>query len=133
LSPQERLSRRKHDSGGVGGVVEHALDCLGLGLEDIRLVVANNHHFRIGPFEDRLPWGVALGRWPEEYLDEGNLLGQVPVERRHELSHHLAHVWSAVAQAPFDEGLVVVMDGMGELHEVMASAYRYATAVTPDP
>lgn len=38
------------------------------------------------------------------------------------LSHHLAHAWSVIAQAPFDRGLVVVMDGMGELHSAMSLA-----------
>jgi predicted NodU family carbamoyl transferase len=36
------------------------------------------------------------------------------------LSHHLAHAYSTAAQAPFDWGLRVVMDGVGETycHEV---------------
>ena len=42
--------------------------------------------------------------------------------RHLELSHHLAHVWSAVAQAPFNKGLVVVMDGMGETYGAMRAA-----------
>lgn len=55
------------------------------------------------------------------YEDEYNLL---PKARRHELSHHLAHLWSAITQAPFDQGLCVVMDGMGELRSAMTRALR---------
>ena len=42
--------------------------------------------------------------------------------RKMELSHHLAHAYSAAAQCPFDEGMVVVMDGMGETYRAMRSA-----------
>ena len=36
-----------------------------------------------------------------------------------ELSHHLAHVYSAAAQCPFDVRLVLVMDGMWETYRTM--------------
>ena len=39
--------------------------------------------------------------------------------QKYELSHHLAHAWSVIAQAPFESGLVVVMDGMGETFSAM--------------
>ena len=36
-----------------------------------------------------------------------------------EMSHHLAHAYSTATQSPFDSGLVVVMDGMGETYRTM--------------
>lgn len=36
-----------------------------------------------------------------------------------ELSHHLAHAYSTATQSPFDSGMVVVMDGMGETYRTM--------------
>lgn len=86
----------------------------------------NNHHFRIAPFERRVPWSVAQEHYPVSYEDEYNLL---PRARKHELSHHLAHLWSVLPQAPFSEGLVVVMDGMGELYSAMARALRSDTHI----
>lgn len=40
--------------------------------------------------------------------------GERAIPRKVEVSHHLAHAFSAAHGAPFDEGLVVVMDGMGD-------------------
>jgi carbamoyltransferase len=45
-----------------------------------------------------------------------------------ELSHHLAHAYSTATQSPFDSGMVVVMDGMGETYRSMLRAER-----TKDP
>lgn len=84
----------------------HALDSIGARLEDVRLVVSNNHHCRVAPFEKRVPWAVAQGACPESYASEENLL---PGAAHAELSHHLAHAWSAAALAPFDSGLIIVM------------------------
>ena len=91
--------------------VRHALAAVGGTLDDIVVACSNNHHHRVAPYEARLPWNVDLGLYPATALEPDNLLPTVP---RYELSHHLAHVWSAIAQAPFERGLVVVMDGMGE-------------------
>jgi carbamoyltransferase len=41
-----------------------------------------------------------------------------------ELSHHLAHAYSTATQSPFDKGMVVVMDGMGETYRTMLRAER---------
>ena len=103
---KERLTRSKHDGGDTGELVSHALDSIGARLEDVRLVVSNNHHFRVAPFEKRMPWAVAQGACPESYASGENLL---PGAAHAELSHHLAHAWSAAALAPFDSGLIVVM------------------------
>ena len=119
---KERWSRRKHDGGDVGGLMKEALARLDLTLDDVALVVSNNHHFRVLPYErnpEQLRWSAALGHIDEGAASEWNL---VPDAEHMELSHHLAHVWSAVAQAPFDEGLVVVMDGMGETYGAMRAA-----------
>ena len=98
--------------------------------------MSNNHHHRVAPFEQalggarggaagaaprgaQLAWSAALGHVDEDCASASNLL---PGAAHHELSHHLAHAWSAAAQAPFDEGLVIVMDGMGEGYRAMAAA-----------
>lgn len=120
--PNERLSRVKHDGGNTAAAVRHALDGVGGSLEDIIAVCSNNHHHRVAPFEERLPWAVPMGLYASSALSEDNLLPGVP---RYELSHHLSHVWSSIAQAPFEHGLVVVMDGMGETYAAMQAGLEH--------
>lgn len=107
---KERITRRKHDGGDTAVVVEALLEQHGVAIEDIALVVANNHLFRIRPFEERLAFGCALHQHPPSALRASNLF---PGVAKHELSHHLAHAWSVLPLAPFDEGLIVVADGIG--------------------
>ena len=146
---KERLTRRKHDAGPADDIVAHALECLDASLEDVVLCVQNNHHHRVAPFEERLPFGVDMNHYPPSYLSPFNLLPCPTVE----LSHHLAHAWSAIGTSPWapplqpqqegggsddddddeddDKGpeasqktLVVVMDGMGELYHEMQKDMR---------
>uniref|UniRef100_A0A0G4FTF1 Carbamoyltransferase n=1 Tax=Chromera velia CCMP2878 TaxID=1169474 RepID=A0A0G4FTF1_9ALVE len=116
---KERLTRAKHAGGDAGELVSHALDRVGASLSDVGLVVQNNHHHRIAPFEKRLPWAVSQGLYDPTFLDPHNLLGHAP---RVEVSHHLAHAWAAFAQSPFDDGLVFVSDGMGDARSAMQRA-----------
>lgn len=107
---KERLTRKKHDGGETNELVLHALQGANVDEEDVALIVANNHHFRIRPFEDRLPFSVRMGYYPVEYLHD-RLRGKTP---KREVSHHLAHAWSVLPFCPFSHGLIVVMDGMGD-------------------
>ncbi len=133
---KERLSRKKHDAGNVVSMVEACLDTLDLDYDDaIEKVVMNNHHHRILPLEkdrEHLAWEVGLsingGVEGDEYDDEFNLLDVVGDDNKMELSHHLAHAYSTATQAPFDKGMVVVMDGMGETYRTMLQAKK-----TKDP
>ena len=132
LSPQgevlfagekERLTRKKHDGGDVAVLVEHALESIGADCGDLALVVANNHLFRIDRFHRTVAWDTALYSYPESYASTWNLLPDVP---RLELSHHLAHAWSVLPLAPFEDGLIAVMDGMGStLHEMRMPGEEY--------
>ena len=54
------------------------------------------------------------------YSNEYNLL--TCAAERLEVSHHLAHAYSAAAQCPFRSGMVVVMDGMGDTWRMMKRA-----------
>lgn len=107
---KERVTRRKHDGGDAAAVVEALLEATGRNLEEIGLVVANNHLFRIRPFEQHLNFACALHQQPPSALRDSNLF---PAVAKHELSHHLAHAWSVLPFAPFDEGLILVADGIG--------------------
>lgn len=107
---KERVTRRKHDGGDAAAVVDALLEACGRSLDEIGLVVANNHLFRIRPFEQHLAFACALHQQPPSALRDSNLFPGVP---KHELSHHLAHAWSVLPFAPFDEGLILVADGIG--------------------
>jgi predicted NodU family carbamoyl transferase len=118
---RERLSRRKHDGGTITSLVEECLASLDLELSNIERVVVNNHHHRVIPMEANLrhmEWENGLringGADDDGYTEPENRL---PIYQ--ELSHHLAHAYSTAAQAPFDSGLCVVMDGMGETYRIM--------------
>lgn len=128
---KERLSRKKHDSGNVATLVESCLESLDLDYDAIEKVVMNNHHHRILPLEENrlhMEWESGLGingGVESGYDDEENLL--LDADRK-ELSHHLAHAYSTATQSPFESGMVVVMDGMGETYRTMLRAEQ-----TKDP
>ncbi|KAG7366120.1 carbamoyltransferase [Nitzschia inconspicua] len=127
---KERLTRRKHDAGNAASMVEACLDALDLNYDDecIQKVVMNNHHHRILPLErnrKHMEWEMGLGingGSEEGYDDEYNLFELAEDGQCTELSHHLAHAYSTATQAPFDKGMVVVMDGMGETYRTMLQA-----------
>lgn len=123
LLQKERLSRKKHDGGDVAELVEQLLDGAGARRRDLACVAANNHLFRIDRFHETVAWETALYHHPESTVSPFNLLPGVP---RLELSHHLAHAWSVLPYLPFDEGLIVVMDGMGSsLHDMQEPGAAY--------
>lgn len=107
----------------------YGLQTIGATVADIDRVVTNNHHFRVIPFEKRIPFYKNLNYVPEDYNNPLNLL---PNAKHHELSHHLAHAWSVVGTAPFSNGLVVVMDGMGESYKAMMEDMTGAEADSGD-
>jgi hypothetical protein len=113
---KERISRKKHDGGSVGSLVQYALDYVGGTIDDIGLVVSNNHHYRVKPFEKRAPFAASLGYIPKNYLDATNL---IPSAKHLEISHHLAHAYSVMSSCPFEKGLILCMDGMGESYRAM--------------
>ena len=127
---KERVSRNKHDGGDTTSLVELCLETLDLDIDNIDKVVMNNHHHRILPMEnnvEHMEWEEGLGinycndaNNDGGYTDEYNILSSVP--NKIELSHHLAHAYSAASQCAFDKGLVVVMDGMGETWRTMQHA-----------
>ena len=122
---KERLTRKKHDGGDVADLVEHGLTTIGAKKEDITMVCANNHLFRIDRFHETVEWATALYQYRKSYLSQYNILPDTP---RVELSHHLAHAWSIIGHAPFESGLIVVMDGMGStLHEMQLPGDNYVS------
>jgi carbamoyltransferase len=123
---EERLLRRKHTASFPALAVRWCLDEAGLELEEIDEVVHGFDYapyraaFSIDPVSTELYTSV-LSREALLRLIERDLPG-VPPERVHHTQHHLAHAASAYFTSGWDECLVVVADGMGEVHGM--SVYR---------
>lgn len=126
---KERLTRVKHDAGNVASLVETCLEQLDLDLESIETVIMNNHHHRILPLEEsrrhmEFEAGLKINGGTEDgYDDDFNLIPDAVAKK--EMSHHLAHAYSTAAQSPFNNGMIVVMDGMGETYRTMMRTYEY--------
>lgn len=57
---KERITGRKHDGGAVGKLINYGIKSIGASVEDISVVVSNNHHFRVIPFEKQIPFYSSL-------------------------------------------------------------------------
>lgn len=105
--PEERLNRKKYSDGYMYSFL-YCLNELGIKIEDIDLFVSSSYgdylpdHF-MGDFE-------ALGINKEKFLT---------------VDHHLSHAYSSFYLSPFDNALVVVIDGQGNLN--MTESYYIAS------
>lgn len=130
---EERFTRRKHDSRFPRRAVDFCLKHFGLELRDIDYVVFYDKPFL--KFERLLetylafaPKGLrsfqmAIPIWVREKLFQKNLLRRelksygTGYDWDHRLlfaEHHLSHAASAFYPSPFDEAVILTMDGVGE-------------------
>lgn len=98
---KERLSRIKHDGGNDTLTVEYCLDVAGITLSDVDLVV-QCENFRY-PNRNRFHGERPFAKYP-----------QLPVI---DISHHLAHAYSAAGTCPFEESHILVIDGCGSPYD----------------
>ena len=94
---KERITRSKHDGGNDSAAIAYVLEAAGITLSDVALVVQNAYSGML-KFNDR---------W---YEGERPFRGEVPL---HTISHHLAHAYSVFATSPFEESVILVIDGCG--------------------
>ena len=120
---KERITRQKHDTGFFQEVVEYCLRAEGISLDAVDLVVRNCYVLPLEDMETRL-----LYEDIPEFMDadERALALKSPLFRSNSnkvltVSHHLAHAYSAFAACPFDEGVIMIVDGVGnyasDIHE----------------
>jgi carbamoyltransferase len=120
---KERITREKHDTGFFQEVIDYCLSAEGITLGDVALVVRNCYVLPLEDLETRL-----LYEDIPEFMDaqERAQALKSPLFRPHSnevitVSHHLAHAYSAFAACPFDEGVVMIVDGVGnyasDIHE----------------
>ncbi len=130
---EERFSRKKHDSRYPERAIEYCLEEAGLGLDEIDFVAFYDKPFL--KFERLLetylafaPRGftsfrMALPLWLKEKLFQKSLLrGKLEryapdfdwAGRLLFAEHHQSHAASAFFPSPFEEAVVLTMDGVGE-------------------
>ncbi|MFQ5844078.1 MAG: carbamoyltransferase, partial [Planctomycetota bacterium] len=112
---KERLTRVKHDSGFFREVVDYCLEAAGIPLGRVDRVVRNCYVLPVPELERRL---LALNdpyHLPprDQERARSSPLFLSDAEKVVTVSHHLAHAYSAFAVSPFEEGAVMVVDGVG--------------------
>lgn len=112
---KERITGEKHDTGFYEEVVDYCLEAEGISMNDLDVVVRNCYILPVEDMEKRLLYDD----YPE-LLDENERIQAKKnpffcskSDKVLTISHHLAHAYSAFAASPFDEGVVMVVDGVG--------------------
>jgi carbamoyltransferase len=130
---EERFTRKKHDSRFPSNAVEYCLSQEGVGLSDVDFVAFYDKPFL--KFERLLEtyvafaprglrsFAMAMPLWVREKLFQKNLLHNElkkfskGFDWEHRLlfaEHHQSHAASAFYPSPFEDGLILTMDGVGE-------------------
>ncbi len=130
---EERFSRKKHDARFPRHAVDFCLKQAGLSLDEVDFAVFYDKPFL--KFERLLetylafaPKGLrsfrmAMPLWVREKLFQKDLLRRTLKDHgpafdwEHKLlfaEHHVSHAASAFFPSPFDEALILTMDGVGE-------------------
>ena len=130
---EERFTRKKHDAGFPENAVRYVLDEAGLSLGDIDHVAFYDKPFLkferlLETYVTNAPRGLrsfrsAMPVWLREKLFQKRLLAKalaaVDASFRGPSSilfseHHYSHAASAFFPSPFDEAIVLTLDGVGE-------------------
>ena len=112
---KERITREKHASGFYKEVIDYCLDAEGITLDDVDLIVRNCYILPVAEMEERLVYQDRPGFLPDHERAEaaGHPLFLSRSDKVVSISHHLAHAYSAFAVSPFEEGVVMIVDGVG--------------------
>ena len=129
---EERFTRKKHDANFPAKAIEYCLSEIDGGLEAVDFVAFYDKPFL--KFERLLETYVAFAPrgfasfakampvWLKEKLFQKDLLArelkkfapEFPIEKLLFTEHHLSHAASAFFPSPFEEAVVLTMDGVGE-------------------
>ena len=120
---KERITRQKHDTGFFQEVMDYCLKAEGISLDDVDLVVRNCYVLPLEDLETRLLYEniPEFMDAEERALARKSSLFRPRSDKVLTVSHHLAHAYSAFATCPFDEGVIMIVDGVGnyasDIHE----------------
>ena len=128
---KERITREKHATGFYKEVIDYCLDAEGITLDDIELVVGNCYILPVGEMEDRLVYQDMPGFLPDyERADAGTHAlfrsgtgADSGAGKAISISHHLAHAYSAFAVCPFEDGAIMIVDGVGSYRSDVMETY----------
>jgi carbamoyltransferase len=130
---KERITREKHATGFFKEVVDYCLNAEGILLDDVDLIVRNCYILPVDEMERRL-----LHQDMPAFLriDERDNIDNHPLflprsNKVVTISHHLAHAYSAFAVSPFEEGVVMVVDGVGNYRSDVLEDCPAADKATP--
>jgi carbamoyltransferase len=126
---QERFSGRKFDHAFPRDAIEYCLGHAGLGFADVDAVAHNFDYARMrvlsqGDEYSRLRFESVYAPELQTRLLHRHFPETVDRLTVRPVNHHRAHALSAAIPSGFDEALVVVLDGMGELHAVSVYAWQ---------
>jgi carbamoyltransferase len=112
---KERITREKHASGFYKEVIDYCLDAEGITMDDVDLVVRNCYILPVPEMEQRLVYQDLPSFLPDfERADaRKHPLYMSRSDKVVSISHHLAHAYSAFAASPFEDGVVMIVDGVG--------------------
>lgn len=119
---EERFDRRKHSAAFPIHAVRYCMSEAGIALEEVDELA---HCFDYTPYRAAfMPDPVARQRYQQVYSKEA-LLARVSRhlpgfshDRVRAVNHHLSHAASAYLTSGWDDCLVIVIDGMGEVHGI---------------
>jgi carbamoyltransferase len=116
---EERFTGEKQTGSFPTGAINYCLSESGMNIGQIDEIV---HAFDYSPYEKVWRLDSFSGGLYDHVLSREALIKNVrahlpgfPLSRVHHVSHHLAHAASAYFTSGWDECLVVVVDGMGEV------------------
>ncbi len=122
---KERITRAKNATGFYQLPVTYCLEAAGIAINDVEYVVRNCYVLPVEELEKRL----AHSDYPH-FMNEADRraaskskLYLSKSDRVVTVSHHLAHAYSAFAACPFDEGVVMVVDGVGSYRSDITEPY----------
>lgn len=123
---EERFSRRKHSGAFPIRAIQYCLTEAGLSINEIDELA---HAFDYAPYATAYAIdSLATRRYREVYSRDALLrfvkrdLPGFSFDRVRQVDHHISHAASAYLTSGWDECLVIVIDGMGEVHG--ASVYQ---------
>ncbi len=125
---EERFSRNKHTGDFPIHAIKYCLKEAGLDLRDIDEIA---HGFDYSPYKTLYCLDpISAKQYREVYSKEALLsmveryLPEYPADRVKQVDHHFSHAASAYYTSGWDECLVIIADGMGEIHGVSVYAAR---------
>ena len=127
---KERITRQKHASGFFQEPVDYCLNAEGITLDDVDLVVRNCYVLPVDELEVRLLYQGDIPFEEREQADRSPL-SRSKSNKVMTVSHHLAHAYSAFAASPFDEGVVMIVDGVGNYSSDIKEPGQLTEGVNP--